>query len=304
MTPTPMRGARDNVVPFRHRGKAVRYRRQHPLMRLLRPFVGAVLLVGLPLALAVWLLTTPRLALAAVTVDAEPSVLGTTLRPSNQHTPVRVRRVSGAWVQRAMRPMLGTNLLRLNLDEVSRSFDGHPWVQSVEARKELPHRLRLRVVERSAAALLHDGEQLLYVDPNGAVIAPLGSDDPAADLVVLSMLSGPGHDAASPAEAVAARERALRGALSLVSELAGVRPDWAERISEIELMGMDDYRLSVASIPFPLLVRAGTLHERIRRLEALVPQIAARYGAVDAVDLRFARRIIVQPTGSATSMRS
>jgi cell division septal protein FtsQ len=304
MTPRPLRGTRDNVVPFRHRGKAVRYRRRHPLVRLARPFLGAVLWVGLPLALTTWLLTTPRLALAAVTVDAEPSVLGIAIWPSSQQTPLRVRRVSSAWVQRAIRPLLGTNLLRLDLATVAQSFDSHPWVQTVEARKELPHRLRLRIVERAAAALLHDGEQLLYVDPNGAVIAPLGSDDPAADLVVLSLLTGPDDAGESPADVTAAQERALRGALRLVGELAGVRPDWAAEISEIELMVMDDYRLIVASIPFPLLVRAGTLHERIRRLEALVPQIAARYGAVKAVDLRFARRIIVQPTGSATSMRS
>jgi hypothetical protein len=33
----------------------------------------------------------------------------------------------------------------------------------------------------------------------------------------------------------------------------------------------------------------------LRWLEAVLPQLLARYGQLDGVDLRFARRIVVQP---------
>ena len=217
-----------------------------------------------------------------------------------RRAPIRVRRVSAGWVQRAVHPLLGSNMLRLDLDSVTRRVARHPWVETVEARKELPHRLRLRVRERRVAALLHEGETLAYLDPRGEVIAPFAADDPMADLLVIQApaAADPAVDGAQDDVTSAGRARALRGALAVAAELRAVRPDWARGLSEIELLGMGDYRLTVASLPFPLLVRAGTLGGRIRKLEALVPQIAARYGAVRAVDLRFARRIIVQPVGA------
>lgn len=302
---------RDNVLPFRHRGRAVRYRRAHPLVRLVKPFGGAILLVGVPVAVAAWMLTTPRLALAALTVESTPSVLGAVILPgardggTHDNRP-RVRRVAEAWVQRAVRPKLGDNLLALRLDEVSRAVAAHPWVASVDVRKELPHRLRIRVHERVAAALFHDGDRLFYVDPEGAVIAPLEVFDPAADLVVLSRAprAVASEARAATADGSAAQRRALSGGLEVIGELAAVRPDWASRLSEIEILGMDDYRLVIETIPFPLLVRAGTLRGRVRKLESLVPQIAARYGSVAAVDLRFALRIIVQPAAMNALVRS
>ena len=316
VAPDPGRArARDNVVPFRHRGRTVRYRRAHPLVRMAKPFGGAVLLVGMPVAVAVWMLTTPRLALAALTVESEPSILGAVILPGSSDDRARVRRVNESWVQRSVRPRLGSNLLRLRLDDISRAVEAHPWVASVEVRKELPHRLRIRIQERTAAALFHDGDRLFYVDPIGVVIAPLESYDPAADLVVLSrapqVVESEGSDIEegrtnrrSKAAREAAQRRALAGGLGIIGELAAVRPDWASRLSEIEILGMDDYRLVIETIPFPLLVRAGTLKGRVRKLESLVSQIAARYGAVSAVDLRFARRIIVQPVDASALVRS
>lgn len=311
--PEPLDQRRGNVLPFRHRGPAVRYRRRHPLLRMAGPLGLALLLVGVPVSAALWLATTPRLALASISVESEPSVVGTADSSASTAALPRERRVSEAWVQRSLRPLLGTNLLRLHLDAATRAVGGHPWVASVETRKQLPHRLHIRVRERAVAALFDDGEQLLYVDPSGALIAPLGPTDPPADLVVLSRArkaQAPGKGArdaggAAPSRAADdARRRAIAGGLGIIHELSAVRPEWAARLSEIVILGMEDYRLVIETLPFPLLVRAGTLAGRVRKLESLVPQIAARYGSVAAVDLRFARRIIVQPAESDSFVRS
>ena len=60
---------RTNVVPFRRGGQRVRYRRRHPVRKLLLPFLGAVVIVGLPLWSVTWLWTTPRMALDEIRID-------------------------------------------------------------------------------------------------------------------------------------------------------------------------------------------------------------------------------------------
>ena len=87
--------------------------------------------------------------------------------------------------------------------------------------------------------------------------------------------------------------------IALVREIEVVRPPWSAGLSEIEILGENDFRVHTTSLPFPLLIRAGTLEQKTRLLEELLPQLAGRYGNLAAVDLRFNRRIIVKPLSPA-----
>ena len=91
-----------------------------------------------------------------------------------------------------------------------------------------------------------------------------------------------------------------RLALEIVREIEVAGPSWREGLSEVEILGPEDFRVWSAALPFPLLVRSGTLTAKTSYLEALLPQVARRYGRVEAVDLRFARRIIVQPSARSS----
>ena len=178
-----------------------------------------------------------------------------------------------------------------------RGIAGHPWVRSVGVRKELPHRLRVAIVEHRPVALLETREAFHYVDADGRRIAEMTSEDVAMDL---PLISRPDRvDDEEQSGVARADERAdLRVALQVVAEIDEAQQVWSEGLSEVEILGEQDVRLVTEALPFPLLVRAGTLGGRLRRLEALLPQIEARYGVVEAVDLRFARRIIIQPSGA------
>ena len=250
--------------PYRRRFQA-RHRRRGLLATMARPFLAAAALVAAPVALALWVATSPRFHLHRLEVAGTP-------------------RVPEAWVEKALRPLVERHLLWLSLAAVERRLTVHPWVATVEMRKQLPDRLHVEIVERRPAALLRRDGELFYLDSEGEIIAPFESNRPEdgeADLLVLSAASG-------------ARVAPL-DALDLAAELARVERAWAEGLAQVEFLGEGGFRLDTATLPFPLLVEAGTVAASGRHLRRLLPDILRRYDRVAAVDLRFDRRIVIQP---------
>ncbi|MEM7355338.1 MAG: FtsQ-type POTRA domain-containing protein [Acidobacteriota bacterium] len=280
---TARRDEQDNVVPFRRGSGDVRPFRRSPLRKYLQPFVGALAIVGLPTAFVAWIMLSPRFALVELTVES-----GT--------------RVPEVWVRQTLKPLLGTNLPLLSLRQAESLLHRHPWVLRADLRKELPGRLIVTVTEKRAVALLRGSElhhsELHYIDIDGATIAPF---DPLAGSADLLLVSREGPAEANPASG---DDPGARSAVRLAEEIAQTAPHWSAGLSEIVILGEEDFRVYTSSLPFPLLVRAGTLQDKARRLEALLPQITERYGAAVAIDLRFARRIIVQPSAHGRASRS
>lgn len=274
------------VLPFRPSSPA-RHRLRRPLwIRWLKPLAAAVTIVGLPVVAAMWLLTSPGFALSELQIETVTHPLASA-RPS---VLAAAPRVPASWIQKTLEPLKGRNIWLLELDFVARRLRAHPWVENVDLRKVLPHSLQLRVLERRAVALLNENQQLYYLDEHGAVIAPIDPLAPIADLLVISRRDEQLSD--------------LRSALELGRLIETSRLSWSQGLSEIEIVNPDDFRIFSTDLPFVLLVRADSLNKKSRRLEALLPQIAERYPGVSAVDLRFSRRIIVQPSVPTPAVRT
>lgn len=267
----PRRGAvsplqqREDASLFRRRRGALRHARRHPFLRLLRPLLVAAAIVGAPVSATLWLFGSSRCALQELDVRLEPD-----------------GRVSAAWVHQALRPALGWNLARLPLGWVDGALKRHPWVDSTDLRKQLPDRLVVRVIEKREVALgrgaAEAGEPAFwYLDEGGGRIAPFDPLAGETDLVLVSGATG------------------VVAALRLRDEIEALSPGWAAGLSEIEVLGEEDFRVWSADLPFPLLVRAGTVALKNDYLEMLLPEILHRYDEIAAVDLRFTRRIILQP---------
>lgn len=254
--------AEARVLPFRRPASAVRVRRRSPWLVLGRHFAQALLLVGGPLALGLWLFSSPTFALTRFGVDGNHFV-------------------ERAWVNRALSPLLGENLLTLPLPQVEELLATNPWVEGVTVEKRLPNELRVSLVERRPAALLRSGQTLVYLDAEGRAIAGFDPLRGPRDLLLISVSPATG---AAPA-----------GAFEVARELATSAPQWAGTLSEVEVLGEGDFRLYLGALAFPLLVRAGTLRERVKELEKLLPRLDQRYPKLAFIDLRFDRRIIFQP---------
>jgi cell division septal protein FtsQ len=250
------------VLDFRRRPAPPRRRKRSVWVALLRPLATAVTVVGLPLAVSGWVLTSPRFRLA------ELAVYG-------------ARRVPAPRLYRALAPLKGKNLVRLPLSEVKSLLAAERWVDAVEIEKELPHRLRVRIRERRPSALLEEGGALAWGDDLGRPIAPVApGEDTRGFLVVRADRSVP---------------QAVGKALAVAGELKAASPDWAATLSRVDVLGEDDYRLVTRTLPFPLLVRRGQVAANVRRLETLLPELGRRYTGLVAVDLRSAERIVIEP---------
>lgn len=274
MTPLPAvsaGGDAPEAFDFRRRGTPPRRKRRHPLLLLVRPLAAAALLVAGPTALVGWVLTSPRFDLREVVVAG-----GT-------------NRVPAADVRAAVASHEGGNLVLLRLDEVERRIlRRNPWIDTLELQKDLPGRLRVEVTERKPVALLLRGGMPVYADAEGRpiVAVPPGERERArkAGLVLVTFA----RPQRSAAEGVAS-------ALEVAGELGRVQPDWAAQLTRIEVLGERDFRLHTGALRFPLLVASGQVAEKVRHLDRLLPELARRYPAIQGVDLRFERRIVVQP---------
>ena len=227
--------------------------------------VRAILLVGLPVAVVVWLLYSPYFLIRDVVVEGGA-------------------RVSAAWVQENLQPLVARHVLGVSLAGVQRRLSTHPWVASVELRRELPDRLRVIVVERQPAALLARGDELLFLDAAGESIAPCPPDGGAGLLRVQSAFTGP-----VPVSAV----------LDVVAELQRAEPSWGLGVREVAILGEGEFRLATEPLPFPLLVKSGDVREGVENLRRVLPEVTRRWRGIGSVDLRQPRRLVVQHAGLA-----
>lgn len=264
------------VLDFRRRrGGPTRRKRQSFALKLARPLALAALVVAMPLSLGAWTLTSGRFALADLDVRSDGA------------------RVPAAWVRAALAPLVGHNLVRMPLDLAARRLASNRWIASAEIVKDLPHRLRVRIVEKRPAILLKSAGRLFYADAAGAAIAPLGG--PAEEtqahrqgLLTVSFV----HPVRSPEASVAA-------ALDLAAQVRRDQPEWIEGLSQIDILGEEDFQLHSSALPCPVLVARGPVADKLARLERLLPQLIQRYPAgLSAIDLRFTERIVLQPTVS------
>jgi Cell division protein FtsQ len=157
--------------------------------------------------------------------------------------------------------------------------------------KELPGRLRVKVAERRPVALLLADGGLVYADSEGKAIAPVTTpaeleEARTAGLLVVSFAHYFAHKP---------HKEGIGSALAVAADLGRAQATWAGKLSRIEVLGEEDFRLHTDALPFPLLVRSGQVKPKVERLVELLPELSRRYVRIEAVDLRFSRRIVVQP---------
>ncbi len=260
----------DGPTPLR-RPFNVRRRKKSGIPSLLAAAaLRAILVVALPVGVVVWLLYSPYFLIRDVKVDGGA-------------------RVSAAWMQENLAPLVGRHVLAVSLEGVRRRLSAHAWVASVELRRELPHRLRVSVVERQPVALLAAKDGLQFLDGEGLTIAP-----------VPSTTAGDVAGAARASTLLVLRYRfpgpvPVQPALDVVAELRRAHPAWGVGAREVEILGEGEYRVTTAALPYPLLLEAGTVGAAVANLQQMLPDIERRVPAVGEADLRSPRRLVIRP---------
>jgi hypothetical protein len=192
-------------------------------------------------------------------------------------------RVASSWVEQQVAPWMQSHLLLLPKADIEARLRADPWVAAVAASKELPHRLRLRIVERRAAMVL------LRAGPEG----PADLLDASGRLIV-SLATGEAVGTLPTIEARADSAAVPPLAVSLLGDAARLLPGGG-RLNRIELLAGDEaFALTFEHIPVPLVVDADRARQELSQLGRTVPEVLRRYPTATQLDLRFRDEVLVQ----------
>lgn len=197
-----------------------------------------------------------------------------------------VARTSAAAVQAGIAPLIGRNLLDLDLDEIAARARENPWVREAEVKRVFPRTLRVTVAERVPAARALVDSVVVVVDDEGAVLGTAGPEA-ADDLPVLTGLDG--------LRGEALRERMSRGARALLA-LETEAPSWFDEISELDVSRSDRIGVITATPGPAILLDPDAVGRNLGPFLALRAEIERRIGPLAYVDLRWRDRISVLPS--------
>ncbi|HKQ59919.1 MAG TPA: FtsQ-type POTRA domain-containing protein [Candidatus Polarisedimenticolaceae bacterium] len=195
------------------------------------------------------------------------------------------RRSSPQAIRGRLAAFYGKNLLELDLAAVQAALLEDRWVRSASLKRVLPGRLRIRVIERSPAALALLRGTAYVIDDRGAPIGPSGPDL-ADDLPVLT-----GLERRSAGE----QRAALVAGVSALQRIGALAPQLLDELSAVDLSQPDRLVLSTVRPGPRILLDAALVERNLERYLALRSEIDRRLETVAYVDLRWRGRVTVLP---------
>ena len=193
-------------------------------------------------------------------------------------------------VRGAAEPFRGQHILALDLDAARAALRALPWIADVQLRRVLPSTLEVRVRERTPVGIARVGRRLYLVDRDGVLLDDYGPRFSELRLAIVDGLEGRG----GAVEEIDRRRAAL--AARLIRQVSG-HEDLAERISQIDVRDAEDAVVLLNGDPTRIHLGAERFVERLTTYLDVAPTLRAHVSDIDAVDLRFGRRIYVRPSG-------
>ncbi len=172
---------------------------------------------------------------------------------------------------------VGTNVFRVNLQEIRQRVEELQWVRHAMVERVLPDQIIIKVIEREPAGLARIRGEVYQFDIDAQILDP--DPDGGSSFPVLDGLRGGDR----------------KGNLVKVEIYRKVLEDLGEtQLSEVHIN--DTGEVTVVSASDPVVVNLGTVDFRSRWIKylQLKPQIQQQYPLAVRVDLRFKNQVIVR----------
>ncbi len=182
---------------------------------------------------------------------------------------------------------VGSSVFRLSLGESAKQVEAISWVRSATVTRAYPHRLAIRVVERTPVAFVSLDGYLKLVDGDGIIL-----DKPEKGTFDFPVLTG--LDTAADRA-----ERRVRLALyqDFMSQVSGeaLRAGWL--ISEVNLSVAGDLEALLVAGGETIRIHFGEsdFSERFHNFLASLRHMSKANAQIDSVDLRYKGQIVVNP---------
>jgi cell division protein FtsQ len=193
------------------------------------------------------------------------------------------------------------SVLRIPLDTRRNQIQAIPWVEEASVQRILPNHVRVEIAERTPVAFFRNGSELTLIDAHGVLLDRPDGDDIHFPIVTGMSESLPRED----------RERRMQAYLEFMKDIELVKSGSADRVSEISLENPRDLSAVLTGLGNDSATPAVTVHfgqsdftGKYRTLVDNFPQWQASAGPVHAIDLRYARQVVVNPDTSTSAVKA
>ncbi len=197
-----------------------------------------------------------------------------------------------AQLQSVTQRAIGQNIFAADLQGLQGQMESQSWIKVATVKRRIPDALLIQVEERVPEVLARIGSTLYLADGEGVLLDRFGPRYADYDFPILTGLDRAGRETL--------KRRIALGA-AFVSALYRSRPELADQVSQVDV-GRDDFlevRLNDGSAPLRVSPDAFVLN--LDNYLAVRNYLAANYGAIEYVDLRWKDRITVLPAAQRST---
>jgi cell division protein FtsQ len=233
----------------------------HPTRARITNLLGAVLVIGLSLAIALllrqYVKASPRFALQQF------SVVGLERR-----TEAEITELSGV--------KIGANIFSVDIETLRRRLLQDPWIAEANVSRRLPSTMSIEIKERKAAALVALGETFLAAR-DGSIIKRLDQGDPV-DLPLVTGLDGP-----QLSDDRAGAELSIAKALDIARQYTSTDVAAKHPLQEVHVSKDGTWSLVVGRSGIRIFLGAGPFHRKFEQASRIFRELERRGAKVDAV---------------------
>lgn len=183
-----------------------------------------------------------------------------------------------------------SNVLGIDVSDIGRKLEKHPWVKQAILRKELPDKLNIQIIEKQPVALLQDAG-LYYVDSDATVMTKV---KPAENVDFPVITGAKRQDLINGSENLQGLKKILR-LLPTKKRVEDTLP--ARNISEIHLDPARGLILYTVDGHFCIRMGTGDVEKKFQRLEMVLFDLYKKqaYNSVSYIDCdSYPNRILVR----------
>jgi cell division protein FtsQ len=208
------------------------------------------------------------------------------------------RNVTRAQVLEVMGGDIDRNIFFVPVTERKKQLEDIPWVESAAVMRLYPNRVRIELRERTPVAFVAVNSHIAFIDAHGVImdLSP-GAQTTYSFPVIVGM---------SDNEPLSTRAPRMKIYGELIRELDSTGAHYSQSLSEVDLSDPDDVRATVSDPKGAVLVHLGSSNflERFQVYVAHVQEWRSQFSRLDAIDLRYAGQVIVNPESSAVQAKS
>ncbi len=179
------------------------------------------------------------------------------------------------------------NLFSVELKEVVKRLESHPWIERVQVKKVFPNKILIQVEEKKPMAIIQLGE-LYYIDNQGEIFSPVGERD-EYNYPYLTGLTRQSLEK-DPAEA----KRLINKALELLRIVRQGKIPPLEEISEIHMEKAFGIHCFTKSEGVEVKLGWEEFGEKLKRLSLIWSDLRKKGCSAASIDCSDLRRVVVK----------